>query len=232
MSDRDVILGRIREATRDVPREEADAWGPGEDADPASAYIRERTLEPDRLVQLFAERCADYRATVTRCAAEPDAIGTAITDVCARHHAAKLAVPTDLPRGWAPRGVELALDSPPLSTDELDECAGVLTGCVVAIALTGTIVLDAAAGQGRRALTLIPDLHICVVQAEAIVAGVPDALRMLDPSLRAGRPITLISGPSATSDIELKRVEGVHGPRRLEVVLAVRDRLRGEIQLD
>jgi L-lactate dehydrogenase complex protein LldG len=119
-----------------------------------------------------------------------------------------------------PHGVHAHLDDPPMSVDELDACDGVLTACAVAIALTGTIVLDAGPGQGRRALSLIPDLHICVVRAHQIVAGVPDGFGVLDRSLRMRRPLTFISGPSATSDIELTRVEGVHGPRRLEVVVA------------
>jgi L-lactate dehydrogenase complex protein LldG len=116
--------------------------------------------------------------------------------------------------------VRARADEPALSAAALDGAHGVLTTCAAAIATTGTIVLDAGPGQGRRALTLVPDLHICVVAAEQIVGGVPEAVAAMRAGVDAGRPITLISGPSATSDIELKRVEGVHGPRRLEVVLA------------
>jgi L-lactate dehydrogenase complex protein LldG len=111
-------------------------------------------------------------------------------------------------------------DEPPLTLEQLEHCDGVLTGCALAIALTGTIVLDAGAAQGRRALSLVPDLLICVVRAEQIVGSVPQAFDRLGGAIRQGRPVTFISGPSATSDIELERVEGVHGPRRLEVVLA------------
>ena len=106
-----------------------------------------------------------------------------------------------------------------LGARELDALDGVVTGCALGIAETGTIVLDGAEASGRRALTLVPDLHLCVVHEEQIVASVPDAVDRLAEAARAGRPITLVSGPSATSDIELDRVEGVHGPRRLEVLV-------------
>jgi L-lactate dehydrogenase complex protein LldG len=116
-------------------------------------------------------------------------------------------------------GVEVVVDDPPLSPRALDELDGVLTGCALAIAETGTIVLDGGERSGRRALTLVPDWHICVVEESAIVAGVPDAVALLRAAADDGRPITLVSGPSATSDIELDRVEGVHGPRTLDVVV-------------
>ena len=127
-------------------------------------------------------------------------------------------MPAALPGAWRPDGLELVVDDG-LSPRELDALDGALTGCALAIAETGTIVLDGGELSGRRALTLVPDLHVCVVEAAQVVATVPDAIRALD---RARGPITLVSGPSATSDIELSRVEGVHGPRRLEVVLAGR----------
>ena len=118
-------------------------------------------------------------------------------------------------RSAAPQLVEDAA----LSVRELDELDGALTGCAVAIAETGTFVLDGGAGQGRRALTLVPDLHICVVREDQVVGLVPEAVGKLEDAVRTGRPLTFVSGPSATSDIELDRVEGVHGPRVLHVVL-------------
>ena len=116
-------------------------------------------------------------------------------------------------------GVEVVVDDPPLSPQALDQLDGVLTGCALAIAETGTIVLDGGELSGRRALTLVPDWHMCVVEAGSVVAGVPDAVAALAGAAREGRPITLVSGPSATSDIELDRVEGVHGPRTLDVLV-------------
>ncbi len=145
-------------------------------------------------------------------AGSPD--GLEISDVCD----ASFVVPAGVPTEWLgglPAGFRLVSDDPPLSAAELDRSAGVLTGCAVAIAETGTIILDHGMGQGRRALTLVPDFHLVVVGSDQVAADLADAFARLDPA----RPHTLISGPSATSDIELIRVEGVHGPRNLYVLL-------------
>jgi L-lactate dehydrogenase complex protein LldG len=202
VSARDEILGRIRTALADVPADE-----------PAAARLRPIHPAPGD-VDRFAERAADYRATVVR--VETGEVTSAVAAACERHDARRLVAPDGLPEGWAPEAVELLVDAP-LDRDTVAGADGVLTTCALAIAETGTIILDAGAGQGRRALTLLPDLHICVVPADRIVAGVPDAIARL-AATRA--PITFISGPSATSDIELNRVEGVHGPRRLEIIVA------------
>ena len=205
MSARDEILTRIRTALADVPADEPPA-APAPRVDPEPGDV-------DR----FAERAADYRATVVRVAAAE--VGSAVAAACERHEARRLLVPAGLPDGYAPETVELLADAgaAPLDRDTVAGADGVLTTCALAIAETGTIVLDAGPGQGRRALTLLPDLHICVVPADRIVANVPDAITRLNG---AAAPVTFISGPSATSDIELNRVEGVHGPRRLEIIVA------------
>ncbi len=220
MSARAEILARVRAALADVPAGEPERWDPNDDADPAAAFLRTSDWDRERVVELFAAVCGEYRANVVRCGAAAEAVRLAVTAACARHAVRSLALPRDLDARLVPRELTLYLDGPPLSTSQLDGCDGALTGCALAIALTGTIVLDAGTGQGRRALTLVPDLHVCVVRAEQVVHGVPQALALLKTSAQAGRPLTFVSGPSATSDIELQRVEGVHGPRRLEVVLA------------
>ncbi len=164
------------------------------------------------LLALFAERVLDYRAGVDRCTgAELPGVLAGLLDRLAP--GGRLVVPPDLPAAWT--GERDVLRDAGATTQELDAVAGVVTGCAVAVAETGTIVLDAGPAQGRRALTLVPDLHVCVVRADQVVQTVPEAVGRLDPR----RPLTWVSGPSATSDIELSRVEGVHGPRTLHVVL-------------
>jgi L-lactate dehydrogenase complex protein LldG len=200
---REAVLERIREALADRP--------------PASAIPRdyELALPPGTdIVALFVERVGDYRASVHR---TPTAdLPATIAAVLNARGATRVAVPAGIPDAWlAAAPIEQVADEPPLSHDALDRLDGVLTGCAVAIAETGTIVLDAGPAQGRRVLSLLPDLHVCVVLADQIVGSVPEALARLAPT----RPQTWISGPSATSDIELQRVEGVHGPRRLDVIV-------------
>ena len=200
---REVILGRIR-----------GALGPGVAVpDVPRAYRGPRV--DDSSVDRFCERVAEYRATVTRVTAAE--LAGAVARLCHEHGARRIAVPAGGPE--AIEGVEVVVDDPPLSPQALDGLDGVLTGCALAIAETGTIVLDGGERSGRRAVTLVPDWHICVVEAGSIVAGVPDAVAALADAAAEGRPITLVSGPSATSDIELERVEGVHGPRTLDVVV-------------
>jgi L-lactate dehydrogenase complex protein LldG len=165
-------------------------------------------------VDRFCERVADYRANVRRVGG--DELSSALMAACAQRDARRIAVPAQAPP-WTVDGIELVRDDPPLSTRQLDALDGVLSGCALAIAETGTIVLDGAGACGRRALTLVPDYHLCVVRSDDIVSSVPDGVAALAPVAAEGRPITFISGPSATSDIELDRVEGVHGPRTLDV---------------
>jgi len=174
-------------------------------------------LDAEQRVQLFCERVGNYRADVRRIAASelPETIRT----VCAAHSARLIAAPTGLPSAW--RNPQLPfVPADAMTARELDLLDGVVTGCTVAIAETGTIVLTAGAREGKRALTLIPDLHICIVEAEQIVELVPEGMSRIAELVRADqRPVTMISGPSATSDIELSRVEGVHGPRNLTVLV-------------
>ncbi len=195
-------------------------WSRPASARDARAYRKtDNALHGDALIAQFIERVGEYKASVreTTAAELPEAIAAAL----ARQGVQRLAAPADLPADWTPSGVTLLRDEPPLANEALDSSDGVLTACALGIAQTGTIVLDGGPRQGRRALSLIPDYHLCVVRADQIVGIVPEAIAALAP--RARQPLTFISGPSATSDIELNRVEGVHGPRTLEV-LVVRDR--------
>ncbi len=176
-------------------------------------YLRTSPHGTD-IIALFAERVADYKARVTQ--VRMTDLAVAIDQSLRRRDANRVAIPPGLPPAWlAKSAAEWIRDEPPLSHTALDELDGVITGCAVGIAETGTIVLDAGPGQGRRVLSLLPDYHLCVVMSEKIVGSVPEAIERLDPR----RPQTWISGPSATSDIELDRVEGVHGPRNLEVLV-------------
>jgi L-lactate dehydrogenase complex protein LldG len=205
-SSRDAILGRVRAALSDVT-EVGDVPPPPRLEPPADHAT---------LVALFAERVEDYKAVVERCA--PADVAARVAAAVATHASpqARVVVPPGLSFEVAGAVVDPS-DTPGggLSALELDDLDGVVTEAAVGIAETGTIVLDHGAGQGRRAITLVPDLHVCVVRAGQVVTDVPDALERLDPL----RPQTWISGPSATSDIELSRVEGVHGPRTLHVIV-------------
>lgn len=197
-SARDVVLGRIRAALAD---------GPGPVEVPRD-YRRGGDLDRPALLDLLVDRLVDYKATVRRC--PPADLPAVLAEALADRGAARVVVPPGLgfpvPGGVVDDGLTAA---------DLDALDGVVTACAVAVAETGTIVLDAAPDQGRRMITLVPDYHLCVVRADQVVQTVPEAVARLDPA----RPLTWISGPSATSDIELHRVEGVHGPRTLEVLL-------------
>ncbi|NJP48712.1 LUD domain-containing protein [Streptomyces sp. SBST2-5] len=211
MSSRERILGRVRRALADVPGDDT----PYEQAVPRG-YLREHgERSTEETVELLAENLADYRALVHR----TDAGGLAGTVAALLHRrgATSVVVPPGLDESWlAETDVRRVVDRAEQTPGELDRVDSVVTACAVAVAETGTIVLDGSPDQGRRRITLIPDHHICVVRVPGqVVSSVPQALERLDPV----RPLTWISGPSATSDIELDRVEGVHGPRTLEVVL-------------
>jgi L-lactate dehydrogenase complex protein LldG len=182
-------------------------------------YRRTGALGDEERVELFCRRVGEYRSEVHR--VDEDGVAALISSVCGARGARRLVVPPWLPSGWRRADVEL-LEDDALSTQELDGVDGALTGCTAAIAETGTIVLTAGPYEGRRALTLVPDLHVCVVREAQIVELLPEALAAMAADGLARQPITFISGPSATSDIELSRVEGVHGPRTL-VVLVVRE---------
>jgi L-lactate dehydrogenase complex protein LldG len=203
---RDVVLARVRAALHGSGATAAAVTIP-------RAYRQAgRPADPDALVERFCQRAGEYRARVHR-ATEPS-LDDVVAGLLAGRRVLVPASPPCKPRGW-----EKVRDQPPLTARELDGADATLTGCALAVAETGTIVLDGSAACGRRALTLVPDHHVCVVHAAQLVADVPDAIAALRRRDATRRPITLVSGPSATSDIELERVEGVHGPRILDVVV-------------
>jgi L-lactate dehydrogenase complex protein LldG len=204
---KEAILARVRRGlegspeSRPVPR----------------TYLQRDERDRTEILDEFVDRLRDYKAHVER--VTPEKLSGAIEAACADCGIRRLVVPADILAEWLPHGLEILRDDPPLTISQLDQCDGVLTGCATAIAQTGSIVLDGGAYQGRRALSLVPDRHLCVVRAEQVVGIVPEGIARLAKA--STRPMTFISGPSATSDIELSRVEGVHGPRTLRVVLAV-----------
>ncbi|MEU5335109.1 LUD domain-containing protein [Streptomyces asoensis] len=211
MSSRERILGRVRRALADVPRDDT-PYGEAVARD----YLREHgARDTAATVELLAENLTEYRALVHRCA--EGELPAVLARLLAERRAATVLVPPGLDETWLARSdVARVADLAGSGAHELDRVDSVVTACAVAVAETGTIVLDGGPDQGRRRITLAPDHHICVVRVpEQVVSSVPQALERLDPL----RPSTWISGPSATSDIELDRVEGVHGPRTLEVVL-------------
>jgi L-lactate dehydrogenase complex protein LldG len=202
VSARDEVLPRVRSAltpeagqrqARDIPRD----------------Y---RTATDDGLDQ-FLERLAHYDARGIR--TTPAELASTVRATLEDRAAHDVITPDGVPEGWLSPEMNLLKDDPPLDNQALDDADGVLTTCALAIAQTGTVVLDGGPGMGRRALTLLPDYHLCVARTEQIVSSVPEALARLDPV----SPLTFISGPSATVDIEMVRVKGVHGPRTLDVIL-------------
>jgi L-lactate dehydrogenase complex protein LldG len=213
---REEILARIAEAHRAAPP-------------PNLRYediSREYRITSDSstavLTELLIDRLMDYRALVRQCS--EDDLGTTIAQALAERGADTIGAAAGLDPSWTANLsvtvlTDAALPDDQLSVPQLEAVDGVITSCAVAIAETGTLILDGSPGQGRRVLTLIPDYHLCVVVPDQIVADVPQALARLE----ATRPLTMISGPSATSDIELNRVEGVHGPRTLEVIIVERN---------
>jgi L-lactate dehydrogenase complex protein LldG len=202
---REAILARIRAAAPAAPGATGVPRG----------YRQKGNGDPASVLALFVERVRDYEATVIVSDDPRGAAATAFAAAAAR----RVGIAADLDPALHPAELDLVVDRE-LGPQDLDRLDGALTTCAAACAETGTIALDGGPGQGRRALSLVPDLHVCVVQASAIVETVPELIGTLEPGAREGRPIVLVSGPSATSDIELSRVEGVHGPRRLVVIVA------------
>jgi L-lactate dehydrogenase complex protein LldG len=206
-SSREAVLARVRSALADAPNPTA----------APRSYRREGSLDPGARAELLCRRIGDYRADVRRISAS--ALPAAVAEAFEARGARRIGIPPGAPADWRVDGLDFVEDTG-LTAADLDRLDGALTGCTAAIAETGTIVLSGGPAEGRRALTLVPDLHVCVVAESQIVELVPEAMTILADLVRLERrPITFVSGPSATSDIELSRVEGVHGPRTLVVLV-------------
>jgi L-lactate dehydrogenase complex protein LldG len=203
------ILNRIHAATAPEPDQRVESY---------RAIARHYTVVAERdaagRLDLFRQRLCDYGATVYRCGEHE--ISTTVAQALKTRQKTGLLVSTDIPTVWLPELFEFRSDAG-MTYEQLDQSQGVLTGCALAIALTGTILLQHTEVAGRRALTLIPDYHLCVVFSQQVVETVPEGIRSIQNV--ADSPLTTISGPSATSDIEMTRVKGVHGPRVLDVIL-------------
>ena len=215
-NSRDEVLRRVRAATGGTS-DGAAAWIGWNGI--AREYRRKGTLESEGVLALLEDRLRDYDARVFRVAGE--GVGQNVAERLVERGVRRMVVPVGLPVAWmaaGASGVEFVVDEG-LSSQELDGVDGVMTGATLAIAETGTFVLQSVTGQGRRAATLVPDYHLCVVRAEDVVETVPEAMARLQET--AGRATTFVSGPSATADIEMTRIKGVHGPRFLDVILIV-----------
>ena len=207
-SSRDEVLLRIRRSLK------AHNAGTPEYEAIRRDYRQTSTLAKEAVLDLFIDRLHDYGATVRRCT--PEDVSTGILEAAAAHGATEFLLAADISSRWVPEALTTVRDEE-LPYEAMDCIGNVLSGSALAIAETGTIVLRHAPQSGRRALSLIPDLHICVVREDRVIASVVEGIRLMASLLPA--PLTTISGPSATSDIEMTRIKGVHGPRRLEVIL-------------
>lgn len=207
------ILRRIRVAT-------------GTSANPTAIHAEWQAIQRDYklvasvdqegLLEQLEDRLRDYDAGVYRC--KPDGISMLVAKILAERGKQTIAVPTGIPAEWLPTGVAFVEDMRG-DVSAINACEGVLTSATLAISETGTIVLQDAPGQGRRAVTLLPDYHLCLVDAAKIVQTVPEAMARLQATAHVAT--TFFSGPSATADIEMTRIKGVHGPRFVDVILIV-----------
>jgi len=207
-SARSEVLGRIRDAIGGST--------PGREAEYAAIprhYVRNGSLDASGKLELLVDRLHDYGATVFY--AREGEVAACVAAALKFRQKRSLLIPRDLPRAWLPDGFNFFREG--ASYEEVDASEGVLTDCALAIAITGSIVLRHSAGEARRALTLIPDYHLCVVFASQVVETVPEGIEQMKAFAQV--PITTIAGPSATADIEMIRVKGVHGPRTLDVIL-------------